>query len=36
MLPLTCRVVAFVKRFEGVDVFDRDLKSYNPFRLGDI
>lgn len=31
--PLTYIVVGWVKRAEGVDFFDRDLKSYNPFKL---
>lgn len=34
-LPLTCRVVGYVKRVEGVDVFDEHV-SYNPLKIGDI
>jgi uncharacterized integral membrane protein (TIGR00697 family) len=36
MLPVTYRIVIAVKRFEGTDVFDKDLKSYNPFHLSDL
>ncbi len=32
MTPVTYRVVAFLKRHEGVDHFDRDT-DFNPFRL---
>ena len=35
VLPLTRRVVNYVKRVEGVDVFDEDI-SYNPLKIGDI
>ncbi len=35
MLPVTIRVVRFVKRFEATDVFDSDL-SYNPLHVSDI
>lgn len=34
-LPLTRRVVGYVKRTEGVDVYDEGI-SYNPLRFGDI
>ena len=34
-LPLTCRVVAYVKRVDGVDVYDENV-SYNPLKLGDM
>ncbi|WP_337844859.1 queuosine precursor transporter [Thermus sp.] len=33
MLPLTYGVVGFLKRAEGLDVYDRDT-DFNPFRLG--
>jgi uncharacterized PurR-regulated membrane protein YhhQ (DUF165 family) len=36
MLPVTYRIVIAVKRFEGTDVFDKDLKSYSPFHLSDL
>ncbi len=32
MLPLTYAVVGFLKRAEGLDVYDRDT-DFNPFRL---
>lgn len=32
MLPLTYGVVGFLKRVEGLDVYDRDT-DFNPFRL---
>lgn len=32
--PITYRVVSFLKRREGVDVFDNGV-DYNPFRLND-
>ncbi len=35
VLPLTRRVVKYVKRVEGVDVFDEGI-SYNPLKVGDI
>ena len=35
ILPVTIGVVGFVKRVEGVDVFDQNL-SYNLFRLKEI
>jgi len=35
VLPLTRRVVNYVKRVEGVDVFDEDI-SYNPLKIGDL
>jgi len=34
-LPLTRRVVKYVKRTEGVDVFDEGI-SYNPLKFSDI
>jgi len=34
-LPLTRCVVGYVKRTEGVDVYDEGI-SYNPLRFGDI
>ena len=34
-LPLTSRVVAYVKRVDGVDVYDDNI-SYNPLKLGDM
>ncbi len=35
VLPLTNRIVKWVKKIEGVDVFDDDI-SYNPFKIKDI
>lgn len=35
VLPLTSRIVRYVKQVEGVDVFDRNI-SYNPFKITDI
>jgi hypothetical protein len=35
VLPLTRRVVNYVKRMEGVDVFDENI-SYNPLKIGDL
>jgi len=35
VLPLTRRVVKYVKHVEGVDVFDEDI-SYNPLKIGDL
>jgi uncharacterized integral membrane protein (TIGR00697 family) len=32
MLPITFRIVAFLKRAEGDDVFDRDT-DFNPFKI---
>jgi uncharacterized integral membrane protein (TIGR00697 family) len=32
MTPFTYRIVAFLKRVEGVDVYDRDT-DFNPFKL---
>ncbi len=34
-MPLTYLIVGKLKRAEGVDHFDRKLKTYNPFRLAD-
>lgn len=35
VLPFTRRVVKFVKRMDGVDVYDEHI-SYNPFKISDI
>jgi len=35
ILPVTRRVVAYIKRVEGVDVFDDGI-SYNPLKVSDI
>ena len=35
VLPLTSRIVRYVKQVEAVDVFDRNI-SYNPFKITDI
>ena len=35
MLPVTIRVVRFVKDFEATDVYDSDL-SYNPLNISDL
>ena len=35
VLPLTIRVVAFVKKFEGTDVYDTDV-SYNPLKINQL
>ncbi len=35
-LPLTVRVVNFVKRLDETDVFDNDLDSYNPLKIMDV
>ncbi len=35
VLPVTRRVVAAIKRMEGVDVFDEGI-SYNPLKISDI
>ena len=35
ILPVTNRVVAALKRYEGIDVYDNGV-SYNPFKIGDI
>ena len=35
VLPLTRRVVNYVKRVEGVDVFDENI-SYNPLKISDL
>lgn len=34
-LPLTIRVVKYIKHIEGTDVFDRDL-SYSPLKIKDL
>lgn len=36
VLPLTCRIVAHVKKRERTDVYDDDLRTYNPFVIADI
>ncbi len=35
ILPITNRVVKWVKKIEGEDVFDEDI-SYNPFKIKDL
>lgn len=35
VLPVTIRVVKYIKRVEGVDTFDTDI-SFNPFKLNDF
>ena len=35
MLPITIRVVRFVKHHEGTDVYDDDI-SYNPLKIFDL
>ena len=35
-LPLTVRVVDFVKRLDDTDTFDDDLDSYNPLNVLDV
>ena len=35
VLPVTIRVVNYVKKFEGEDVYDEDL-SYNPLNVSDL
>lgn len=35
-LPLTIRVVNFVKRLDDTDIFDSDLDSYNPLKILDL
>ena len=35
MLPITIRVVRFVKHREGTDVYDDDI-SYNPLKIFDL
>ena len=35
-LPLTIRVVDFVKRLDDTDTFDSDLDSYNPLKVFDL
>ena len=34
-LPLTIRVVKFIKKHEGTDVYDEKL-SYNPLKIGEL
>ena len=34
-LPVTVRVVRYVKRHEGMDNYDTNI-SYNPFKLKDL
>lgn len=33
LMPITYRVVAYIKYREGVDVYDKQI-DFNPFRLG--
>jgi uncharacterized integral membrane protein (TIGR00697 family) len=35
VLPLTVRVVAYVKKIEGIDTFDNNI-SFNPFKVKDL
>ncbi len=35
-LPLTIRVVDFVKKLDDTDTFDSDLDSYNPLKVFDL
>lgn len=35
VLPVTIRVVRFIKRVDGSDTYDRDI-SYNPFKIGEL
>lgn len=35
VLPVTIKVVKYIKRVEGVDTFDTDI-SFNPFKLNDF
>lgn len=35
ILPVTTKVVAYLKQKEGVDTYDENI-SYNPFKLSDI
>ena len=35
-LPLTIRVVDFVKKLDETDTFDSDLDSYNPLKVFDL
>ena len=35
MLPVTIRVVRYVKQHEGTDVYDENV-SYNPLKLSEI
>ena len=35
-LPVTVRVVDYVKRLDDTDIFDSDLKSYNPLKIFDL
>ena len=35
ILPVTTRIVRWLKKSEGVDIYDTNI-SYNPFKLGDI
>ena len=34
-LPVTVRVVKYIKKVEGTEVFDHDL-SYNPLKVKDL
>lgn len=35
VLPVTVRVVKYIKKVEGTDVYDNDI-SYNPLKISDI
>ena len=35
VLPITIRVVRYVKKIESVDTYDTDI-SFNPFKIGEI
>jgi hypothetical protein len=35
VLPLTSKIVVYLKKVEKVEVFDRDI-SYNPFKISDL
>ncbi len=35
VLPITIKVVKYIKRVEGVDTFDTDI-SFNPFKIKDL
>lgn len=35
VLPVTIRVVRFIKRVDGSDTYDWDI-SYNPFKIGEL
>jgi uncharacterized integral membrane protein (TIGR00697 family) len=35
VLPLTSKIVVYLKKVEQVEVFDKDI-SYNPFKISDL